>query len=169
MRTLFKIFGIILIFLVGGFAYVGWRTDSFLKEQCEYLASTAENESNIEYIKHWVNDVALANKYQKVWSNDQHTVAIFNGEISYISSPDWETVGLDPKHAHLRLVKVAGKYEELLSTENIETIEYGRGRDSVVIKVNHPGPLNIRNKPESGSHFKKITDQVFVYCDGARF
>ena len=169
MQALFKVLGILSALLVGVFVYLVWSTDSYLKERCEYLAATAGDERNIEYIQSWVSDVAIGNNHQNVWSDDQRTVAIVNGEVTYISSPDWEKVGLDPKYAHLRLPKVAGKYEELLSSKNIETIEYGLGRDSVVIKVNHPEPLKIRGKPEGGSHFKKINNQVFVYCDGARF
>lgn len=169
MKTFLYSLAVVILIMVGVFIFMSLRIDTFLHEKCIHLVEEASKEDRISYIEKWVAKNALGKGYSNVRGYDGRIYTILNGDIIYLEVLDWEYLGIKPEHGHLSLEKAKGQYENLLSKENLETIEYGSGRDSVIIKVNYTGSLTFRNRQENSAHFKKISEKVFVYCDGAKF
>ena len=83
--------------------------------------------------------------------------------------PEEKVTGIEIDYFRLSVDKVVGDFEAKITQDNVGQIDFGRGRDQVIILKNGAQLKNYRGHDVSSGHLLKINDTLFAYCANAKF
>ena len=141
-----------------------------LQANCEKIEKIARNKVAVGHLDSWV--------YEHVIDKGYHFVSGMHGRISGSKGEDYVDIKPLPKekiteieinYFRLSVDKIDGDFTANITNTNVGQIDFGRGRDQVIILKNGAQLKSYRGHDESSGHLLKINDSLFAYCADAKF
>lgn len=157
--------GIIIVFLT-----FDANHSAHLQAQCKTIENIARNKLAVEYLDSWASEHVIDKGYHFV-SGMHGRITGSKGEDYYTikSLPEEKITGIGINYFRLSIDKIAGDFETKITNDNVGQINFGRGRDQVIILKNGTQLKSYRGHDESSGHLLKINDSLFAYCANAKF
>lgn len=160
-------FGITIVLVIGVWYFIFQKP---LKEECNYIEKVARNEVSVAYLDNWASEHVLNKGYHFVTGMHGDIYGMKGDEFIAIHPlPDEKISGIDRKYFRLSIEKISDDLETEITSKNVGRIEFGRGRNQVIILSNGAHLLSYRGLYQSSAHLLKINESVFVYCADTTF
>jgi len=83
--------------------------------------------------------------------------------------PEEKISGIEINFFRFSVYKVSGDFDAEITHLNVGQIDFGRGRDQIIILKNGAQLKSYRGHDESSGYLLKINDSTFAYCENAKF
>jgi len=64
---------------------------------------------------------------------------------------------------------MSGGFNAEITNKNVGQIDFGRGRDQIIILKNGSKLTSYRGHDEASGHLLKISDSLYAYCANSKF
>lgn len=130
---------------------------------CSVVESIAKDESRIGYIKGWIE--------QSISNQELLELMGWLGRVRSLDNPekmsqlkiDWSFLGLNPRLSFVALNRDYDDRESYTNPNNIKSISFGEGRNSVIIKIGSSEGLGLNE--HALERIKQIGPDVYVFCE----
>ena len=174
--TPIRFFGIgFLILLIGVFAVGGYfvhKHHRVLQEGCDRIEAIARNREHVAYMEQWASENAIGKGYYFVSGMDGSIAghsSIGSEKIHYLQLSNPERTGIETKYLRFGVEKFGVDFKTPITEQNVGQINFGRGRNSVIIVRNNQLLTEHRGRSLDSRHLRQIRENVFAYCSDARF
>lgn len=163
-------FFILLIIVVLVYSKLVENPYSHTQTQCEKIEEIARNQIAVKHLDSWIYEHVIDKGYNFV-SGINGRIWGSKGDEYFIITPlpKEKVTGIELNFFRLSLDKITDDVEAEITTNNVGQIDFGRGRDKVIILKNGAELKSYRGHDESSGHILKISNSVFAYCANAKF
>lgn len=143
--------------------------DKALQKSCNKIADIARNESVVQYLDSWASKNIIDQGYRSVSAMLGKVKALKGDESIIISPPEEKLSGIKAKIFRIGVSKLSDDVDAEITQKNIGQIEFGQGRNRVIMLKNSAELKSYRGHDELSGHLLKINDATFAYCANAKF
>ena len=144
--------------------------DKTQKERCVKIEKIARNEKAVNYLDNWASKYILNKGYYFVTGMNGDIRGLNEGSsVSIEPIPDEKITGIEKYYFRFNVEKISGNFKAEITSDNVGRIEFGRGRDQVIILKNGAKLESYRGYSEFSGRLLRISDTVFAFCADAKF
>ena len=164
---------VILTLFVGVALFIGisfFVLDRHLQKGCESIEKIARNTKSVAYLDNWASDHILNKGYHRVTGmHGEITASKGNQFISISHLPEESISGIERQYLRLNVNKISGDFETEITKENVGQLDFGSGRNRIIILKNGSKLSSYRGHDEASGHLLKINDSLYAYCADSKF
>jgi len=152
------------------FAYVIFAFFHIKKHGCNQVLQIAQDPIKVSYLDVWASKHIVDQGFYDVSGMNGEVYGSKNGKYYKIEPlPNPEISGIPLEFLRLSVYKSSAEYKDKITTDNLTQLDFGHGRDQVIILKNGTMLSEYRGTVVPSRKIVKVNSSTYAYCADSRF